>query len=167
MICVEMNTQEVFEVKNTVTDLNRMKRHADKFYKAYIRCCRNPVDSDNDALIIPGLVLLSFCCEVYLKAIDISQSQSVDVEKNKIHILKKLYNGLDQELKDRIRLETKSSEDFNGKLKAVSKLFEKSRYLYEKPCSLYVEIQFLERFATACQKVLDEELRNRVANSIL
>lgn len=106
-------------------------------------------------LIIPYMVNSAFACEIFLKAL---------LDENKIrygntHELNKLFQKLPCNIK-KYFISKINVEDFQGKLKKCSKVFEEFRYLYENIYnSESIDMKFWEKFVEEVYLYCNENLK--------
>ncbi|WP_418578756.1 hypothetical protein [Hungatella sp.] len=142
--------EKTFEsIKNAVDAFDRA---AKIIYSEEIKIPKE--DLELDSLIMPGIVLNAFSCELALKAIGVKRG--IDVKH--IHFLDKLFFILPEEDKDKISKKvieiygiTETAQEgynrnsFDKDLKSISNVFEECRYFYE--CSRTVKLIFLLKFS--------------------
>lgn len=128
-------------------DLN-MKSHAFSFVLAAERCCeqRAVEGGQIQSLLVPAVVMYSFACEVYLKAILEGEGKSI-----KKHDLHDLFSEITSE-KQLLIISKTQSGDFWTELRNASKGFEHFRYLYEKDSGLSV-FPFLRSLSAALNEI--------------
>ena len=102
---------------------------------------------------IPYIVNMTFCAELLLKLLLISEGKSVEEAENLSHNLKRLYNKLSPETKERIYISFKRPMIYNidEELDQIKKAFVDWRYLVlEKAKGNHKKIQvhpyFLKEF---------------------
>ena len=101
-----------------------------------------------EILAIPAIVCEAFSIELAFKALLIDALKS--------HDLKKLFDGLEPALKEKIILATGMAEGiFYSSLEAAAKSFDEWRYVHEKE-ALSASTEFLSKLANAAQQVLSK-----------
>ena len=104
-------------------------------------------------LFVPTLVCYALCIELGLKALTLYEIGKAP----RGHDLKKLFSTLPRALQARIVDDTGAdAKRFESDLDLVRNVFEEWRYIYEKGHAVDTDLGFLQRLATAIQKVMTE-----------
>ena len=102
---------------------------------------------------MPTLVCYALCIELGLKALTLYEFGKAP----RGHDLKKLFSTLPRALQARIVDDTGAdAKRFESDLDLVRNVFEEWRYIYEKGHAVDTDLGFLQRLATAIQKVMTD-----------
>lgn len=106
-------------------------------------------------LFFPAMVCYSFSCELYFKGISLKFNETYQ----KTHSLVKLYNNLPENIQDKIKVAV-NDDNFDCKLNLVDKIFEESRYFFDKKKfgDKMPDIEFVISLSNSLAKIADDEI---------
>lgn len=139
--------------KETMTTPKKMKQIAGGFITGADRCMemRTKNDGTIESALLPGVVCKAFSIELFLKA------KLLDEHKKLMrkHELKILYDNLSENSKKFLQQELSlSSEKLSEKVESISKAFVEWRYIFESEEEQSLDIQFMNEFTLAAQKLV-------------
>ena len=112
-------------------------------------------------LLYPAMMCYAFSCELYFKGISFKLYKSYE----KTHSLVNLYNKLPEKIQDKIK-KAVNDINFNNQLNSVDKLFEESRYFFDKQRygDKIPNIEFIISLSNILAKIADEEITKNILN---
>ncbi len=155
---------------NVDFDAKRMFKHACAFAGCAKFCEREPWNLERRLpdYTIADIVNSAFACEVFIKALLLHNSISIEEMQKSGHKMKDLWmklestnSNLTDDAKKRIlsAFQTDNPEFFNEGLDSISNAFATWRYIYEKHGS-QIHLQFLRYFRIVLQEICCETFYN-------
>ena len=129
---------------------------ANSFYSAAERCNEMRYKNENvfEWLPIPSAVNMALACELYMKAIIVSEKNTF----GNMHNLDDLYQTLSGNTQATIQKELKYDKSgFHSALERVADLFVEGRYIHEYE-SMIIHIEFLQKFTNILKEIAYEQI---------
>ncbi|MGN6715410.1 hypothetical protein [Anaerocolumna jejuensis] len=169
-----MSEKEKLKLLAIISEVQNMNNAASKLYS--ISQEENSINNQENNLLLPAVILISFTCELCIKAILMMNGTK---KISKIHDLKTLFNQLDPVHQTSIKKSTVETNlnnfkninfiNFDKELESIAYSFQNLRYIYEKfevPNLHLINFGFLNAFRFALLQEYVEIENNFAASNI-